>query len=180
MYGGFWSQTNADPSLYTASAVSLFQQTERKTPLGKGGKDSRYMHGHIALSLIYRQTKCLQQRKKSTLQTPEGQSPPGVSWLSQSLFRTGNVVLSSLPFLFLCLARQKASKEEVAGEHVMATGELNPNHYPAQRAAKVVQHYLNARYGSPCRLFGLQRVHRGNAQVFHLVYLNSKKLASSM
>ncbi|XP_073338813.1 latexin isoform X1 [Pagrus major] len=46
----------------------------------------------------------------------------------------------------------------------MATGELNPNHYPAQRAAKVVQHYLNTRYGSPYRLFGLQRVHSGNAE----------------
>ncbi|XP_075997014.1 latexin isoform X2 [Genypterus blacodes] len=46
----------------------------------------------------------------------------------------------------------------------MATGELNTNHYPANRAAKVVQHYLNTRYGSPCRLFGLQRVHRGNAE----------------
>ncbi|XP_029302260.1 latexin isoform X2 [Cottoperca gobio] len=47
---------------------------------------------------------------------------------------------------------------------MMATGELNPNHYPAQRAAKVVQHYLNTRYGSPYRLLGLQRVHSGNAE----------------
>lgn len=47
----------------------------------------------------------------------------------------------------------------------MATGELNPNHYPAQRAAKVVQHYLNTHYGSPYRLFGLRRVHSANAQV---------------
>uniref|UniRef100_A0A674MY16 Latexin n=1 Tax=Takifugu rubripes TaxID=31033 RepID=A0A674MY16_TAKRU len=39
----------------------------------------------------------------------------------------------------------------------MASGELNPNHYPAQRAAKVVQHYLTAHYGSPYRLFGLQK-----------------------
>nr|XP_046245186.1 latexin isoform X2 [Scatophagus argus]XP_046245187.1 latexin isoform X2 [Scatophagus argus] len=46
----------------------------------------------------------------------------------------------------------------------MATGELNPSHYPAQRAAKVVQHYLNNRYGSPYRLFGLQSVHSGNAE----------------
>uniref|UniRef100_UPI0037E93061 latexin isoform X1 n=2 Tax=Semicossyphus pulcher TaxID=241346 RepID=UPI0037E93061 len=51
-----------------------------------------------------------------------------------------------------------------AEEDVMATGELNPNHYPAQRAAKVVQHYLNTRYGSPFRLFGLHRVHSGNAE----------------
>lgn len=55
--------------------------------------------------------------------------------------------------------------EEEAEEDVMATGELNPNHYPAQRAAKVVQHYLNTRYGSPYRLFGLQGVHSGNAEV---------------
>ncbi|XP_047450378.1 latexin isoform X2 [Mugil cephalus] len=46
----------------------------------------------------------------------------------------------------------------------MATGKLNPNHYPAQRAAKVVQHYLNAQYGSPYRLFGLQKVHSGDAE----------------
>ncbi|KAM4565859.1 latexin isoform 1-T1 [Odontesthes bonariensis] len=49
-------------------------------------------------------------------------------------------------------------------ENVMATGELNPNHYPAQRAAKVVQHYLNTRHGSPYRLFGLKRVYSGNAE----------------
>lgn len=47
---------------------------------------------------------------------------------------------------------------------MMATGELNPNHYPAQRAAKVVQHYLNTRYGSPHRLFRLKTVHKGNAE----------------
>ncbi|XP_041666979.1 latexin isoform X2 [Cheilinus undulatus] len=46
----------------------------------------------------------------------------------------------------------------------MATGELNPNHYQAQRAAKVVQHYLNTRHGSPFRLFGLNRVHSGTAE----------------
>ncbi|AWO98939.1 putative latexin isoform 2 [Scophthalmus maximus] len=46
----------------------------------------------------------------------------------------------------------------------MMTGELNPNQYPAQRAAKVVQHYLNTCYGSPYRVIGLNRVHSGNAQ----------------
>ncbi|KAK9520928.1 hypothetical protein VZT92_020784 [Zoarces viviparus] len=46
----------------------------------------------------------------------------------------------------------------------MATGELNPNHYPARRAAKVVQHYLNTHYGSPFRLFGLHNVQSGNAE----------------
>ncbi|XP_019944036.1 latexin isoform X2 [Paralichthys olivaceus] len=46
----------------------------------------------------------------------------------------------------------------------MATGKLNPNHYPAQRAAKVVQHYLNTHYGSPYRVIGLNRVHSGNAE----------------
>ncbi|XP_038549209.1 latexin isoform X1 [Micropterus salmoides] len=55
------------------------------------------------------------------------------------------------------------AKEEVE-EDVMATGELNPSHYPAQRAAKVVQHYLNTRYGSPYRLYGQQMVHSGNAE----------------
>ncbi|XP_071352546.1 latexin isoform X2 [Trachinotus anak] len=46
----------------------------------------------------------------------------------------------------------------------MEIGELNPNHYPAQRAAKAVQHYLNTRYGSPYRVFGLHKVHSGNAE----------------
>ncbi|XP_031599790.1 latexin isoform X2 [Oreochromis aureus] len=53
---------------------------------------------------------------------------------------------------------------EGAEEDVMATGELNPNHYPARRAAQVVQHYLNTRYGSPFRLIGVQTVHSGNAE----------------
>ncbi|XP_011606666.1 latexin [Takifugu rubripes] len=59
---------------------------------------------------------------------------------------------------------EKVLKEDEAEEHLMASGELNPNHYPAQRAAKVVQHYLTAHYGSPYRLFGLQKVFSGNAQ----------------
>uniref|UniRef100_A0A3Q2QBH5 Latexin n=1 Tax=Fundulus heteroclitus TaxID=8078 RepID=A0A3Q2QBH5_FUNHE len=57
-----------------------------------------------------------------------------------------------------------AVAEEEAVEDVMATGELNPSHYPAQRAAKVVQHYLNTRYGSPYKLFGLKQVQSGNAE----------------
>ncbi|XP_040044300.2 latexin isoform X1 [Gasterosteus aculeatus] len=59
---------------------------------------------------------------------------------------------------------QQVSVEKEAEENAMATGELNPNHYPAQRAAKVVQHYLNVQYGSPFRLFGLHKVHSGNAE----------------
>ncbi|XP_056139233.1 latexin isoform X2 [Lampris incognitus] len=46
----------------------------------------------------------------------------------------------------------------------MATGELNPSHYHAQRAAKVVQHYLNTRHSSPYRRFELLRVHKANAE----------------
>lgn len=53
--------------------------------------------------------------------------------------------------------------EEVE-EEVMATGELNPSYYPAQRAAKVVQHYLNTRYGTPHRIIGLHSVHSANAE----------------
>ncbi|KAM8902831.1 latexin isoform 2-T2 [Spinachia spinachia] len=58
----------------------------------------------------------------------------------------------------------RVSVEEEAEKEVMATGKLNPNHYPAQRAAKVVQHYLNTQYGSPFRLFGLHAVHSANAE----------------
>lgn len=68
-------------------------------------------------------------------------------------------------FTFLSLSVQKeAVAAEEAEEDVMATGELNPSHYPAQRAAKVVQHYLNTRHGSPYKLFGLKKVLSGNAE----------------
>lgn len=86
--------------------------------------------------------------------TPEGQSPTGVG----SVAPPPNTVCS------LCLQSPQLERKE-SEELVMATGELNPNHYPAQRAAKVVQHYLNTCYGSPYRLFGLHRVHSANAQV---------------
>lgn len=55
-------------------------------------------------------------------------------------------------------------------EDVMATGKLNPKHYPAQRAAKVVQHYLNTRHGSPFKVFMLDKVNSGNAEVSSLHY----------
>ncbi|CAL9684035.1 unnamed protein product [Knipowitschia caucasica] len=44
------------------------------------------------------------------------------------------------------------------------TGELNPNHYPAQRAANAARHYVNTRYGSPYKVFMLHKVHSGNAE----------------
>lgn len=47
----------------------------------------------------------------------------------------------------------------------MLTGELNPGHYPAQRAAKVVQHYLNTRHGSPYWWVTLSKVHNASAEV---------------
>ncbi|XP_060902820.1 latexin [Labrus mixtus] len=59
---------------------------------------------------------------------------------------------------------QQQLLDVAAEEYAMATGELNTNHYPAQRAAKVVQHYLNTRHGSPFRLFGLHRVHSAHAE----------------
>ncbi|KAM6961185.1 latexin [Aplochiton taeniatus] len=51
------------------------------------------------------------------------------------------------------------------GEEEMYTGELKPHHYPAQRAAKVVQHYLNTIYGSPFQWIMLEEVHSANAEV---------------
>lgn len=50
-------------------------------------------------------------------------------------------------------------------EEVMTTGVLNPSHYPARRAATVVQHYLNTRYGSPYRWIFLSTVNSGSAEV---------------
>ncbi|XP_033833575.1 latexin isoform X1 [Periophthalmus magnuspinnatus] len=49
-------------------------------------------------------------------------------------------------------------------EETMQTGELNPHHYPAQRAARAVQHYINTRYGSPFKVFMINKVHSGNAE----------------
>ncbi|XP_061684117.1 latexin isoform X2 [Syngnathoides biaculeatus] len=49
-------------------------------------------------------------------------------------------------------------------EVVMELGELNPNHYPAQRAAKVVEHYLNTQHGSPYKVFTLHRVLSASAE----------------
>ncbi|XP_063061739.1 latexin isoform X2 [Engraulis encrasicolus] len=49
-------------------------------------------------------------------------------------------------------------------EGAMPRGELVPHHYPAQRAAKVVQHYLNTRYGSPYRRIMLDQVHKAGLE----------------
>lgn len=46
----------------------------------------------------------------------------------------------------------------------MPRGELVPHHYPAQRAAKVVEHYLNTRYGSPYRRVHLHQVHKAGLE----------------
>ncbi|XP_055022899.1 latexin isoform X2 [Boleophthalmus pectinirostris] len=61
-------------------------------------------------------------------------------------------------------ATVKSIVETEAVEEVMETGELNPNHYPAQRAARAVQHYINTRYGSPFKVFMVKKVHSGNAE----------------
>lgn len=45
------------------------------------------------------------------------------------------------------------------------TGDLEPTHYPARRAATVALHYLNTRHGSPHMVFGLQQVHKASAEV---------------
>ncbi|XP_072320072.1 latexin isoform X2 [Eucyclogobius newberryi] len=46
----------------------------------------------------------------------------------------------------------------------METGELNPNHYPVRRAANAVQHYINTQYGSPFKVFMVEKVHSGYAE----------------
>ncbi|XP_072320062.1 latexin isoform X1 [Eucyclogobius newberryi] len=54
--------------------------------------------------------------------------------------------------------------EAEAVEEVMETGELNPNHYPVRRAANAVQHYINTQYGSPFKVFMVEKVHSGYAE----------------
>ncbi|XP_016115118.1 latexin isoform X2 [Sinocyclocheilus grahami] len=49
-------------------------------------------------------------------------------------------------------------------EDMASTGDLEPTHYPARRAAQVALHYLNTRHGSPFRVFGLQQVHKASAE----------------
>ncbi|KAK2881599.1 hypothetical protein Q8A67_018867 [Cirrhinus molitorella] len=49
-------------------------------------------------------------------------------------------------------------------EEMDTTGDLEPTHYPARRAATVALHYLNTRHGSPYRVFGLQQVHKASAE----------------
>lgn len=52
-------------------------------------------------------------------------------------------------------------------EDMASTGDLEPTHYPARRAAQVALHYLNTNHGSPFRVFGLQQVHKASAEVRH-------------
>ncbi|KAM9443215.1 latexin-like isoform 1-T1 [Salvelinus alpinus] len=60
--------------------------------------------------------------------------------------------------------RTTTEGESEVVEEVMTTGVLNPSHFPARRAATVVQHYLNTRYGSPYRWIFLSTVHSGSAE----------------
>lgn len=89
------------------------------------------------------------------------------SWLCVSPVQDRKLLIISSPWRCLDSVWFQLSvlPKEESEELMMATGELNPSHYPAQRAAKVVQHYLNTRYGSPYRLFGLHRVQSASAQV---------------
>ncbi|XP_059930972.1 latexin isoform X5 [Gadus macrocephalus] len=60
---------------------------------------------------------------------------------------------------------QQQQQQQVALDvDVMLTGELNPNHYPARRAAQVVLHHLNTRYGSPYWWGALRQVHKATAE----------------
>ncbi|XP_067306027.1 latexin isoform X2 [Pseudorasbora parva] len=60
--------------------------------------------------------------------------------------------------------RESNSKNKTPRSVEMATGDLEPTHYPARRAAQVALHYLNIHHGSPFRVFGLQQVHKARAE----------------
>ncbi|XP_030236067.1 latexin isoform X3 [Gadus morhua] len=61
--------------------------------------------------------------------------------------------------------QQQQQQQQVSLDvDVMLTGELNPNHYPARRAAQVVLHHLNTRYGSPYWWGALRQVHKATAE----------------
>lgn len=50
-------------------------------------------------------------------------------------------------------------------EDMASTGDLEPTHFPARRAAQVALHHLNTIHGSPFSVFGLQQVHKASAEV---------------
>lgn len=94
-------------------------------------------------------------------------TPRIIIYLSLLTWTMGNAIVSEKPEELMennnaPPVTAKAVVEVVLA--VMETGELNPNHYPAQRAAKAVQHYINTRHGSPFKVFILHRVHSGNAE----------------
>lgn len=94
------------------------------------------------------------------------QPHPAGTWDQSPKGNGSPSLLCSFPsnVFFFFFSQKDLTVEEGRGD-VMATGELNPSHFPARRAAKVVQHYLNTRYGSPYRLFGLEDVHSATAEV---------------
>uniref|UniRef100_A0AAY4DWY9 Cystatin LXN-type domain-containing protein n=1 Tax=Denticeps clupeoides TaxID=299321 RepID=A0AAY4DWY9_9TELE len=46
----------------------------------------------------------------------------------------------------------------------MPVEELDPSHYPATRAAKVAEHFINTRYGSPFAWFGSSGVKKAGLE----------------
>uniref|UniRef100_A0A8C2G1F8 Latexin n=1 Tax=Cyprinus carpio TaxID=7962 RepID=A0A8C2G1F8_CYPCA len=61
-------------------------------------------------------------------------------------------------------APDPAPPQPETAEDMASTGDLEPTHYPARRAAQVALHYLNTHHGSPFRVFGLQQVHKASAE----------------
>uniref|UniRef100_A0AAY4DZC1 Cystatin LXN-type domain-containing protein n=1 Tax=Denticeps clupeoides TaxID=299321 RepID=A0AAY4DZC1_9TELE len=104
---------------------------------------------------------------------------PGIS--TQFPSTPGNQTEAAPSNLVLCLLKQGQSPVErrltphtpaaspsVPGQEdiqaAMPVEELDPSHYPATRAAKVAEHFINTRYGSPFAWFGSSGVKKAGLE----------------
>uniref|UniRef100_A0A8C2H972 Latexin-like n=1 Tax=Cyprinus carpio TaxID=7962 RepID=A0A8C2H972_CYPCA len=86
-------------------------------------------------------------------------------WLLLSLVKLSPAPPASQDPPFACRgAGDPAPPQPETPEDMASSGDLEPTHYPARRAATVALHQLNTRHGSPHRLFALQEVHKASAE----------------
>ncbi|XP_059389658.1 latexin [Carassius carassius] len=85
-------------------------------------------------------------------------------WLLLSLVELSPAPPVSQEPPLACTGAPGHAPQSETAEDMASTGDLEPTHYPARRAATVALHYLNTHHGSPFRVFGLQQVHKASAE----------------
>lgn len=86
-------------------------------------------------------------------------------WLLLSLVELGPAPPASQGPPLACRgAADPATPQPETQEDMASTGDLEPTHFPARRAAQVALHHLNTIHGSPFSVFGLQQVHKASAE----------------